>query len=90
MNARYRENLLKREFHPSCCAFSPAFHQLTSAVVLNACFRGINAAPQLCAILVGGISPCTRFGGIGGAAAANTGFPAAERAKQPSSRRQPT
>jgi len=43
-----------------------------------------------CAVPVALNSPHTRFGGIGGAAAANTGFPAAERAKQPFSRRQPT
>ncbi len=39
---------------------------------------------------VGGISPHTRFGGIGGAAAANTVFLAAKSDNTLSSRRPPT
>jgi len=43
-----------------------------------------------CAVPVALNSPHTRFGGIGGAVAANTVFPAAKSDKTRSSRRQPT
>ncbi|MBL8118999.1 MAG: hypothetical protein JNJ78_15810 [Anaerolineae bacterium] len=36
------------------------------------------------------VSPASAFGGIGGTAAANTGFPAAKSGSRPSSRRQTT
>ncbi|MBN8618755.1 MAG: hypothetical protein J0L63_07605 [Anaerolineae bacterium] len=41
-------------------------------------------------ILAAAVSLTPAFGGIGGTAAANTGFPAAKSDKHPPSRRQPT
>jgi len=41
-------------------------------------------------MLAAAVSLTPAFGGIGGTAAANTGFPAAKSDKHPPSRRQPT